>query len=81
MLQDCNQDEMTRYESRQAAITELYQRYASPLLLYLRRHAASIEDAEDLLLDTFQAALLQEHLLESGIRALPLSEPTQTSSA
>ncbi|HEX4208269.1 MAG TPA: RNA polymerase sigma factor [Ktedonobacteraceae bacterium] len=48
---------------QQASISELYQRYAPALLLHLRRHCASIEDAEDLLLEIFAAALTEKRLL------------------
>lgn len=43
-------------------IGDLYQRYAPELLLYIRRHVASQEDAEDLLLEVFIAALEKPHL-------------------
>ncbi len=35
----------------------LYQRYAPAILAYVRRHVPSVEDAEDVLLDVFLAAL------------------------
>ncbi len=38
-------------------IAGLYQRYAPELLLYIRRHVPSQEDAEDVLLEVFTAAL------------------------
>jgi len=38
-------------------IADLYQRYAPELLLYIRRHVPSQEDAEDVLLEAFIAAL------------------------
>lgn len=40
----------------------LYDRYGALILAYLRRHTASLEDAEDLLLDVFVAALEQDQL-------------------
>jgi len=43
-----------------ASAAALYQRHAPVLLAYLRRHAASWEDAEDLLLEVFTAALEDE---------------------
>lgn len=49
--------------AKRAAMTELYQRYAPALLVYLRHHTASIEDAEDVLLESFTTALGQERLL------------------
>jgi RNA polymerase sigma-70 factor (ECF subfamily) len=41
---------------------DLYDRYGALILAYLRRHTASLEDAEDLLLDIFVAALEQDQL-------------------
>jgi len=38
-------------------VAGLYQRYAPELLLYIRRHVPSQEDAEDVLLEVFIAAL------------------------
>lgn len=64
MLRRVDQDEDTQdANTRRAAMTELYQRYAPALLVYLRHHTASIEDAEDVLLDIFTTALGQERLL------------------
>lgn len=40
-----------------AYLTAVYQRYAPVLFAYLYRHADSLEDTEDLLLEVFQAAL------------------------
>src|SRR5258707_9808597 len=40
----------------------LYDRYGAFILAYLRRHTASLEDAEDVLLDIFVAALEQDQL-------------------
>jgi RNA polymerase sigma-70 factor (ECF subfamily) len=42
-----------------AAIAALYQQYAPVLLVYLRRRAASWEDAEDILLEVFLSVLEQ----------------------
>lgn len=39
------------------AFSELYRQHASALLTHLRIHAKSVQDAEDLLLDVFVAAL------------------------
>lgn len=41
----------------QSHIANLYQRYAPELLQYIRRHVPSQEDAEDVLLEVFIAAL------------------------
>jgi RNA polymerase sigma-70 factor (ECF subfamily) len=41
----------------QAPATEIYQRHAQAVLLYLRRYLASREDAEDLLLEVFLRAV------------------------
>ena len=41
----------------------LYQEYAPLLLAYLRRQTASLEDAEDLLVEVFLAALERDQLL------------------
>ena len=41
----------------------LYQRYAAPIFVYLRMHTSAWEDAEDLLLEVFLAALEQSDLL------------------
>lgn len=40
-----------------AYLTAVYQRYSPALFAYLYRHASSLEDSEDLLLEVFQAAL------------------------
>jgi RNA polymerase sigma-70 factor (ECF subfamily) len=44
------------------AVAALYQQYAPTLLAYLRRRAASWEDAEDLLLEVFLAAVEREQV-------------------
>jgi RNA polymerase sigma factor (sigma-70 family) len=43
-------------------VDRLYQRYASALLAFLRQHTATLEDAEDLLLEVFRSALEQKSL-------------------
>src|SRR5690242_4760664 len=45
-----------------SAVAALYRQYAPTLLAYLRRHAASWEDAEDLLLEVFLAAIEREQV-------------------
>jgi RNA polymerase sigma-70 factor (ECF subfamily) len=40
----------------EASFTQFYQDHASPLLDYLRAHTRTLEDAEDILVDTFMAA-------------------------
>ena len=52
-----------------AAISELYRQHAPALLTHLRVNMKSVEDAEDLLLDVFVAALERQSL-----RALSLEE-------
>jgi RNA polymerase sigma factor (sigma-70 family) len=58
---------MARMDDSFAA--ELYQTYAPMVFTYLRRHAPTREDAEDLLLEVFMAAF--EH---GGLSALPERE-------
>jgi len=53
------QDECPQLDSAGGA---LYQRYAASIFAYLRLHAPSWEEAEDLLLEVFTAALEQENL-------------------
>jgi RNA polymerase sigma factor (sigma-70 family) len=43
--------------SKHSLIADLYLHYGPALLVYLRRHVSSREDAEDLLLEVFLAAL------------------------
>ncbi len=43
--------------SKQTSASEIYQRHAQTVLLYLRRYLASREDAEDLLLEVFLRAV------------------------
>ena len=45
-----------------AMLTNLYQRHAHTLLMFIRRYAATREDAEDILLDVFLAASEQQML-------------------
>lgn len=45
-----------------SAVAALYRQYAPALLAYLRRRAASWEDAEDLLLEVFLAAIEREQI-------------------
>ncbi len=52
--------EQTVLLNEKAYLTAVYQRYAPALFAYLYRHADSLEDAEDLLLEVFQAALERE---------------------
>jgi RNA polymerase sigma factor (sigma-70 family) len=44
----------------------LYEQHASAILMYLRRHGAQNEDAEDLLLEVFLAAMESSTLLNMG---------------
>lgn len=48
---------------KESLCARLYQSYAPHTLAYLRRHVRTQEDAEDLLLDVFLAALKHESLL------------------
>lgn len=50
-------------------LAELYRQHAPALLTHLRLNTASVEDAEDLLLDVFVAALERE-----ALSSLPLEE-------
>lgn len=47
-------------------LTAVYQRYASALFAYLYRHASSLEDTEDLLLEVFLAALERPGFAQLG---------------
>jgi len=49
-------------------VAELYRRYAQTILIYVRRHVSSQEDAEDVLLEVFISALESDILLELGER-------------
>src|SRR5258708_34397645 len=54
-------DEDQRYDS---SLTILYNQHAPTIFAYLRFHTSSREDAEDLLLEVFLAALEFEQILE-----------------
>lgn len=45
------------FKPRNPAFAELYQCYAPEIFAYLRLHTPTREDAEDLLVDVFLAAL------------------------
>lgn len=49
------------FRPRDSAFAELYQQYATEIFAYLRLHTPTREDAEDLLVDVFLAALEQAH--------------------
>lgn len=51
------QSEKAPVQFRHALVAQLYQQYASALLLFLRRRIPGREDAEDVLLEVFQAAV------------------------
>lgn len=51
-----------------AYLTAVYQRYAPALFAYLYRHASSLEDTEDLLLEVFLAALERPGFEQLGAR-------------
>ncbi|GHO50925.1 RNA polymerase sigma factor [Ktedonospora formicarum] len=51
------QQEYTPSLNDKAYLTAVYRQYSPALLAYLYRHLRSLEDAEDLLLDVFLAAL------------------------
>ncbi|MEO6887608.1 MAG: sigma factor, partial [Ktedonobacteraceae bacterium] len=46
-----------------AAFTQLYQRYAQTLLSFIRRYLSRREDAEDVLLEVFLAAMERNSLV------------------
>ena len=46
-----------------SSVAALYERHAATILLYIRRHVPSPEDAEDLLLEVFLAAHRNQVLL------------------
>jgi RNA polymerase sigma-70 factor (ECF subfamily) len=60
--------EQTASLNDKAYLTALYQRYASALFAYLYRHASSMEDTEDLLLEVFQAALERPGFERLGVK-------------
>ena len=49
-----------------AQLSAIYQRYAAALFAYLYRHASSLEDTEDLLLEVFLAALERPDFANMG---------------
>lgn len=51
----------------ESPVAQLYQLHAPALLIYLRRHLASQEDAEDLLLEVFIAAVEKQTLASMNI--------------
>src|SRR5437899_1968427 len=48
--------------TNESPVAQLYQLHAPAILTYLRRHLATKEDAEDLLLEVFVAAV-ENHML------------------
>ena len=58
------EDENEQYNHIEAT---LYDRYASSIFLYIYRQVSSLQDAEDLLLEVFIAALKADYL--SGLSA------------
>src|SRR6266567_9609765 len=69
MLRDRgNMDASTTFcaEEDDSLCAQLYRRYAPGILAYLRRHLPTQEDAEDLLLEVFLAALEYEPRLASS---------------
>ena len=60
--------EQTALLNDKAYLTAIYQRYAPALFAYLYRHAASLEDTEDLLLEVFQAALERPGFENLGVK-------------
>lgn len=58
------QSEKPIAQSNHALAAHLYQRYASALLLFLCRRIPNREDAEDVLLEVFQAAIESDVLLK-----------------
>ena len=51
-------------EENHGADVTLYDRYASLIFAYVNRQLPNQQDAEDVLLEVFMAALLHDHLLE-----------------
>ncbi len=62
MQQDVKQQPEAGPEESPAAI--LYERHAVPILAYLRLHAPTWEDAEDILQEVFLATMNQKHILD-----------------
>lgn len=57
------------FRPKNPAFAELYQRYAPEIFAFLRLHTPAREDAEDLLVDVFLAALEQ-----AGFQAVPVEK-------
>lgn len=55
------QQHRTIQDESYTSVAILYQRYSEVIFAYLRRHTASREDAEDVLVEVFVAALEYEH--------------------
>ncbi|GHO85570.1 RNA polymerase sigma factor [Dictyobacter formicarum] len=53
-------------ESHPSSVALLYQRYAANILMYIRSRVATKEDAEDILLEVFMAALQNKTPLHLG---------------
>jgi DNA-directed RNA polymerase specialized sigma24 family protein len=56
-----------------AFIVRLYQQHALSLMTYVRRHVSSREDAEDIVLEVFLAALKRERSNWPGCSAWPIT--------
>jgi RNA polymerase sigma factor (sigma-70 family) len=54
-------------ESHDSALTTLYNQHAPTIFAYLRFHTSSREDAEDILLEVFLAALEFDQILERSV--------------
>jgi len=52
-----------RITDAESPVEEMYRRHAFTILAYIRRHIPSMEDAEDVMLDVFLAALEHEIFL------------------
>ena len=55
------QQHRTIQDESYASVAILYQRYSAAIFAYLRQHIASREDAEDVLVEVFVAALEYVH--------------------
>src|SRR5579884_3115749 len=58
------QKKQAKARDDEASLIALYEQHASVVLMYLRRHGAKNEDAEDLLLEVFLAAMESSTLLD-----------------
>src|SRR5690606_28807882 len=58
----CMMQGLQRKSADESPIARLYQQYGSTILIYIRRHLPSKEDAEDVLLEVFLAALESKNL-------------------